>query len=149
MVGVLSNNDLLNTLKAIAAQVNEDGKPTGIVFGTVIAETPLQIQINQSLIIDEDFLVLTHNVMDHYVDITVSHYTVNDAFLDTTHAHPHAGVNSFDSHHMHEYSGRKKIMIHYGLKSGEKVLMIRDQGGQKYIVLDRVTEPITEGEWIE
>mgnify|MGYP003291447016 FL=1 len=144
----MSNVALLNTLKAIAQQVNEDGKPSGIVFGTVISTEPLQIQLNQSLILDEDFLVLTHNVLDHYVDITVSHYTVNDAFLDTTHAHPHAGTNSFDSHHKHAYQGRKKIMLHYGLRNGEKVMLIRDQGGQKYVVLDRVEDPITEGEWI-
>ncbi len=148
MVGVLSNA-LLNTIKTIAQQVNEDGKPSGIVFGTVIGLQPLQIQITQSLILDEDFLVLTHNVLDHYVDISVSHYTVNDAFLDTTHTNPHSGTVRFDSTHKHAYKGRKKIMLHYGLRMGEKVMLIRDQGGQKFIVLDRVDDPITEGEWIE
>lgn len=143
------SNELLNTLKTIAMQVNQDSKPAGVIIGTVTAIDPLQIQINQSLIIDQDFLILTHNVVDHYVDISVSHYTVNDAFLDTTHAHPHAGVNSFDSHHKHAYQGKKKIMLHYALKVGEKVLLLQDQGGQKFIVLDRIEDPITEGEWIE
>lgn len=143
------SNELLNTLKTIAMQVNQDSKPAGVIIGTVTAIDPLQIQINQSLIIDQDFLILTHNVVDHYVDISVSHYTVNDAFLDTTHAHPHAGVNSFDSHHKHAYQGKKKIILHYALKVGEKVLLLQDQGGQKFIVLDRIEDPITEGEWIE
>lgn len=147
MVRVLSNQ-LLNTIKAIASQVNQDAKPAGLIIGTVTAIDPLQIQINQSLIIDQDFLILTHNVTDHYVDVSVSHYTVNDAFLNTTHAHPKAGTNSFDSHHKHAYQGKKKIMLHYALQVGEKVLLLQDQGGQMFIVLDRINDPITEGEWI-
>lgn len=32
---------------------------------------------------------------------------------------------------------RKKYMVHKSLKTGEKVILLRQQGGQKYIVLDR------------
>ncbi len=33
---------------------------------------------------------------------------------------------------------RQNVTIHLGLKSGEKVMLLRVQGGQQFIVLDRV-----------
>lgn len=33
---------------------------------------------------------------------------------------------------------RQNVTIHMGLKSGEKVMLLRVQGGQQFIVLDRV-----------
>ena len=50
--------------------------------------------------------------------------------------------------HKHEYKGKKKILIHYGLKEGEKLALIRIQGGQMYYIIDRLENPIVEGEWI-
>ena len=96
----------------------------------------------------EDALILTHAVKDYEVDIEVSHYTVNDNFLITMHDHPNVAEDDFDSHHKHAYQGRKKIKIYNGLKIGEKVMMIRQYGGSMYIVLDRIDDPQTEGEWI-
>ena len=49
---------------------------------------------------------------------------------------------------MNEYKGRKKIMMHYSLRKGEKVVLIRQDGGQLYYILDRIDDPIVEGEWI-
>lgn len=37
--------------------------------------------------------------------------------------------------------------VRNGLQLGERVLLLRWQGGQKYLVLDRVSEAITKGEW--
>ena len=39
--------------------------------------------------------------------------------------------------HKHRYQGRKKWRVHNALKTGEKVILLRCDGGQKYIVLDR------------
>ena len=50
--------------------------------------------------------------------------------------------------HKHEYKGRKKITLHYGLKVGEDVVLLKVQGGQTYIVLDRYKAPETQGEWL-
>lgn len=141
-------SNLVQTIKMIAQEAAEDSKPTGIIYATVITVSPLRIQVDAKLTLEENNLVLTNNVKDHYVDITVNHLTVADNHLNTTHSHPDAGSASFDSTHDHAYRGRKKIMLHYGLQVGEKVILIREQGGQKYIVLDRIETPITEGEWV-
>lgn len=40
--------------------------------------------------------------------------------------------------HSHGYTGKKKFLVHNGLKKGEKVILLRFQNGQKFLVLDRV-----------
>ena len=49
--------------------------------------------------------------------------------------------------HLHNIAGRKKIRVYNGLHKGEKVILLRMRGGQKYLVLDRLTDHIVGGEW--
>lgn len=49
--------------------------------------------------------------------------------------------------HLHNIAGRKKIRVYNGLHTGEKVVLLRMRGGQKYLVLDRITPHIVGGEW--
>ena len=140
---------MIEIIKRSAVEAVRAEKPCQIMFGTVTNISPLKIQVEQRLILTEKRLILTKAVLDHEVDIEVNHYTVNDDFLDTTHSHsnPDAGINSFDSHHKHQYQGRKKIKIFNGLQVGEKVILIRLQGGQRYVVLDRINDHTVTGEW--
>ena len=39
-------------------------------------------------------------------------------------------------------------MMHYSLRKGEKGVLRRQDGGQLYYILDRIDDPIVEGEWI-
>ena len=36
-----------------------------------------------------------------------------------------------------------------GLKVGEGVILLKKQGGQRRLVIDRIDAPITQGEWFE
>ncbi len=150
-------NSLLNLIKQASSSVIESEKPAAICFGTVISISPLKIRVEQKLTLGENQLILTKAVTDHWVDIEVSHYTVNDAFMDGKHKHKifdtHSGggdcdTGDLDTTHKHAYKGRKKIMIYNGLLVGEKVLLLRVQGGQQYVALDRVCSHTTVGEWI-
>lgn len=75
----------------------------------------------------------------------------------TKHSHGYEGVTEVafnegteeTTKHSHEYKGIKRILLHYGLKQGESVLMLRMQGGQKYLVLDRIGDVPVKGEWIQ
>ena len=40
--------------------------------------------------------------------------------------------------HSHGYTGKKKFLVHNGLKNGEKVMLLRFQKGQRFLILDRV-----------
>lgn len=61
----------------------EAGKPVNLLFGEVISASPLKIQVDQKAIYTEKMLVLTRNVTDFEVDMTVSHRTVV-----ISHGHP-------------------------------------------------------------
>lgn len=152
---------LNESMKLIVANMLNSIQPTDIFYGTVTGVGPLQITIDQKLVLPESFLILSNMVKDHYVDLTVSFATENDAFLNPTHTHEYVDTplppmppsktmptTDFNTTHKHEIKHKIKVKQHYALKKGEKVILLRMQGGQKYLVLDRVNTPPVEGEWL-
>ena len=140
---------MIEIIKKVAEQVFESMKPTTIIYGTVETVSPLTVRIDQKKLLEAEDLILSHFLREHYIDITVSHKTESIyGSWNTSHSHPDAGTAAIPTEHRHEYKGRKKILVHYGLKKGEKLALIRIQGGQMYYVIDRLEDPIVEGEWI-
>lgn len=131
--------EIPDLIKILAKQMIDSAHPANVLRGTVLSASPLSIQIETGLVLPEAFFVLTHAVKDYYVDISVSHQTENRA--------GGSGDAEFASHN-HDYSGRKKIMIHNGLVAGEGVLLIQEEGGQQFIIIDRIEDPQTSGQWI-
>ena len=127
-----------DVLKKLINQTTQAGKPTALIKGEVTSINPVTVKVEGRFEISAPFLELTHNVKDYYVDITVSHTTENRS--------GGAGDAEFQSHN-HDYKGRKKILIHNGLRVGEFVWLIRQEGGQVFVVLDRVNEPTCSGQW--
>lgn len=78
------------------------------------------------------FSILTNAVRDYTVRMTVDHQTE-----DTSGG---SGDAAFASH-KHAYKGTKAFRVHLALKAGEQVLLLRADGGQKFIILDRVEAP--------
>lgn len=124
------STDLVRLMKQAAMEAVKTSQPSNIVFGTVTSASPLKIQISSKITLEKEMLLLTRNVTEFETDIT----TVN-WFTENTSGG--AGYALFESH-KHELKGKKHIIVHNQLKSGEKVVLIKEQGGQRYIVLDRV-----------
>ena len=138
-------------IKALAKGVMNSSQLADIEFGVVEEVNPLKIRINQHMIFTDEFLILTNAVKDHSVDVSVSWNT--EAEKEHTHGNgnngkPTEGVEEPKDGHKHQIKGRKRITIHNGLTVGEKVLLLRTQGGQNYVVIDRVDEIPTTGEWL-
>lgn len=73
----------------------------------VTKTNPIEIKIEQKLVLDDDFLIVPEHLTDHNTNVTID--------------------------------GIKKVCtVHNALANGEKVILARVQGGQKYIVQDRV-----------
>lgn len=83
---------LIDLIKTVAVKAVEATNPVNVLFGTVVSETPLEIQIHQKLKLTEEFLVITERATQ---------------------------VN---------------------LKHGDKVVLLRVQGGQQFVVLDKVVK---------
>lgn len=129
--------DMVSAIKLAAAQAVEAAAPAGLYMGTVLSVSPLTVQLDQKMTVTAEFLMLSTLVQEFNVDMTVDHWT-EDTNPPTTHAHPDAGVNSFDATHKHAYKGRKTFLVHLGLQAGERVFLIREQGGQRFLILDRI-----------
>lgn len=113
----------------IALDAMNNSMPSAILFGTVVSASPLKINIEQKMTLDSSDLVLTSLVSTFNVDMSMEHRTESTS--------GGSGEASFASHN-HEYKGKKKFTVHLGLSKGEKVILLRVQGGQKFIVLDRI-----------
>lgn len=106
---MFDSNDFVKVIKKIAVDAINASKPTDVVFGKVISETPLKIKVDQKLILTERQLVLARDLTDYEIEME-----------------------------MEPYEGRKKFRVYNALKNDEKVIMIQVSGGQKYIVIDRI-----------
>ncbi|BCI60647.1 DUF2577 domain-containing protein [Solibaculum mannosilyticum] len=79
--------NMVDLMKTAAMEAMEQSKPVSIHFGTVLNASPLQVNVEQRLTLDEPFLVLTETSKQ--------------------------------------------------LSTGDKIILLRMQGGQRYIVLDK------------
>lgn len=138
-------NELVETLKRAAIGAMEAKKPVNLCFGKVVATTPLKINVEQKMELSEKQLILSRGVTDYSVTVTADWLTESSL---GTHSHTVTGTcggNDIELTsdvenlaHIHKMTGKKKIIVHNGLAAGEEVILLRQQEGQKYIVLDRI-----------
>ena len=123
-------------------------QPCDIFHGLVSNVNPLEIMIDQKHVLGENYLTLTNAVRDYSVDVSVSWFT--DEESEHVHGNGNGGNDTTPSTepHKHNIKGKKKIIVHNGLTKGEWVLLLRKQGGNDYIVLDRTFPLSANGEWI-
>ena len=141
-------SELLNTIKQAATEAVEAGSPVNVCFGKVTSESPLQILVDQKMTLGSAQLVLARNVTMFTTMVTVQWESENE---NQTHKHQLKNISTDDGakivsaytetenvKHTHDIEGTKQMTIHNELHKGDEVIMLRMQGGQKYIVLDRI-----------
>lgn len=128
----LDINTLVKAVKRAAIDAVNAAKPVSYCLGEVISTAPLKISVDQKMTLTAAQLILTNAVRDYVVYMTVDHSTEETS--------GGSGDSAFSSH-SHKYIGKKKYTVHLGLKTGEKVILLRCDGGQKFIVFDRVEVP--------
>lgn len=126
---MLNSHDLLMAIKRASTEAVEAGKPSDYCFGKIISVSPLKISVEQKMTLGAAQLVLTRNVTDYTTTVTVDWLTEKES--------GGSDAASFACHN-HSILGTKEITIHNSLKIGEKVVLLKQKGGQKYLVLDRV-----------
>lgn len=137
----LDLNALVRAVKKAAVEAVRAENPMGVCHGTVTGLSPLEITTDQKLILGEKQLILTNAVRDYTVEMTVDHVT-------EVISHGHSVTDTYTGggtaqpvDHSHPYKGRKSFRVHLGLKVGEKVILVRCDGGQQFVVLDRWEAP--------
>ena len=110
-------NALVKVMKQAGVEATKAGSPVTVCFGKVTSASPLQVLVDQKMTLGSAQLVLTRNVTDYEVPVTVEWETDGQEYT---------------------LNGEKKMTIHNSLVSGDEVVLLRQQGGQKYIIIDRV-----------
>lgn len=101
---------ILRVIKKAAVEAVLAMKPVAQLYGTVEQTAPLAVRINQKLILSAEHLILTDAVRDFTVTVT----------NEDNPLHP-----------------QTRYTVHRALEVGETVTLLRCDGGQKYIILDR------------
>lgn len=145
-------NELVQTMKKAAVDAVDATKPTYVYFGEVTSALPLEINVEQKMTLGSAQLILTRNVTDFETEVTVNWET--ESILES-HTHPCVGntrnggeplhdhvlsgvTGSVSLEHAHAIVGKKTITIHNSLTVGDQVILLRQQGGQKFVVVDRI-----------
>lgn len=121
--------NMVELVKRASVEAVEASKPVHLLFGQVISTGPLKVQVDQKTIYTEKMLILTRNVTDYQVDITVN--------MVSEPRSGGSGAEAYESH-THDIRGRKKITVHNALQVGDWVLLGRIQKGKRFMVLDRI-----------
>ena len=122
-------NGFVGAMKKAAIEAVEARKPVGVYFGKVISKLPLKINVEQKMNLGESQLILTRNVTDFVTTISVN--------WETEDKEGGIGENAYEKHR-HHVLGQKQVIVHNALEIGDKVILIRQQEGQKFIVVDRI-----------
>ncbi|MFH5185717.1 DUF2577 domain-containing protein [Paenibacillus sp. TAB 01] len=110
---------LLDLIKQAGVGAYDATNPVAILPGTVTNTNPLEVNVEQRFTLTEDFLLVPESLTLLELDLKHSHSTAD-------------GVTG---------ESLTTITIRRGLEVGDIVLLIRVQGGQQFIILDRMVGP--------
>ena len=125
-------NGIVKKVHQAAIDAMESTKPVNVYFGEVVSAAPLKINVEQKMILGEKQLILSRNVTDFKTKITAgnikNYYYTGDV---------NSGTAPVSPSHVHAV-GTIEITVHNGLAVGDGVILIRQQEGQRFIVVDRI-----------
>ena len=121
---------LIDIIKRSALEAVESTKPSDLRYGTVISVSPLKVRISNQFVLPVSMLIVPESLTDHDVEVSTIFTTKDKA----------GGIEdeSFASHNHDVQLTKHTVTIHNALKVGDKVVLIRQAGGQQFLILDRL-----------
>ncbi|QOS98105.1 DUF2577 domain-containing protein [Brevibacterium sp. JNUCC-42] len=116
---------MLELIKQASLGAIEASGPVAIFYGSVTSAEPLEVNVDQRFTLTEEFLVIPERLTLYEVDLSHTH-----TYSDGT---PTGTVIKNTAIALPE-----KLIIRRAFKVGDTVLLMRVQGGNSYVVLDRV-----------
>lgn len=107
---------MIDIIKKAGVDAVGANNPVNILFGEVLNVEELKIKIDQKFILSKEFFIIPQSLTKYEIDLSHSHSYSNGSTAKEL----------------------NKITIREGLKQGDRVLLLRVQGGQQYVVLDKV-----------
>lgn len=146
---------MIDIIKLASMSAVENGKPCDLRFGTVISVNPLKVQITTDLIIPESLIVVPKNLTNHSLntnmgnlpnylqrfDVTVSEERLTfilEEYSSVNVSNEQLIFSTNESANNGNGSNENTLTVYNTLKVGDKVVLIRNQGGKVYYILDRI-----------
>ncbi len=138
--------ELIDMLHQISQQSQEASQPTDLRVGTVTSANPLEISINPNMApLQAGVLYLTVSVVEKKIPVLQHNHVIHDTYTGGGTSED----NLLQSNIICYENGQALpvedgyIILNRALTVGDKVLLLRVQKGQKFIVLSRVMEATT------
>lgn len=144
---------LIEIMKIAALDAMENNKPTDLRFGTVTSVDPLKVMISNDFILPESLLIVPEHLTDYSVlanvgnstgdntpsgsssiDIRVEGETliINTNVINTVSTIDEDDIESVDP------VDDRTLTMYNGLQVDDNVVLLRNQGGSSYLILDRI-----------
>ena len=142
---------LIKIIKQASMDAFNNSKPSDLRFGTVASVAPLSVRVTNEFIIPESMLIVPEHLTDREVEVTLEREYLWETHIKQGISGGYDDIRILDNYseneddykrdvinHNHEIFGTRKVKILNGLKAGDKVALLRKQGGQSYFILDRI-----------
>lgn len=134
---MLDATDMVKVLQRAAVEAVRASKPTEVTRGKVVSTEPMQIMVDQKIILGE-LQIDCGEAMEEYMAET--ELEIGEMDLDLTMeidgktvAAKVKGIGKMIG----------KMKVRRSLDVGDEVILVRQQGGQKYIMYDKVRKDVT------
>ncbi|MET3657821.1 DUF2577 domain-containing protein [Sporosarcina psychrophila] len=138
---------LVDMMKEAALDVIGTTNPVTWTYGTVVKSKPLEIYVHAKLTLLEEFLDVAESLTRHDRIVSIDYEypkkwekkDIGDESKEATSSR--ADIGSAPSIDYENYNMKyAKLTFEDGLKINDKVILVRMQGGRKYLVADRYKE---------
>lgn len=133
---MLNSTDLVKAMQGVAVNAVENSKPVNILFGTVQSVSPIKVFIEQKLVLGQKQLIIPENMTDYKTKISFDNPSVKQIF--TTFNMQESSESTPSKMSFKQPSVKHEVTVYNALRAGDKVILFRMSGGQKYLILDRV-----------
>ena len=145
-----SEGDLMASLeqvKRVAVKAVDATNPVQLLYGVVEKANPLEIRIHEKLKLEEEFLDVAEHLTRHERIVSLEYLhpynlpdtRIGDETKDTISSRNNIGSGQevpYETFNM-QYA---KMVFEDGLKIDDKVVLIRKQGGHRFLVVARYKE---------
>ena len=114
--------DLLQVIKRAALDAVHASSPMEVRFGTVVELEPLTVETERRMRLWEDILIVPESLKRYEIDVSHLHNT-------------NCGADGASA--STDFALSEPLVIREGLQLGDKVILLRVQGGEKYLVVDK------------
>ena len=129
---------MIELIKIAAMEAIENSKPCDLRFGTVTSISPLRVQVSSNFILPESLLIVPRYLTDHSTSTNIGLDDKLDiSVVDDTLVIKTSNTNTVGEGDT-EGVNERTLTMYNGLEVGDNVVLLRNQGGTKYLILDRV-----------